>query len=112
MFFIELPGGFPYAEASRWRDDSGGLMQVVSGAIGRQKIRYEAPPAGRLPEEMASFLAWFEAPGDLDPLVFAGLAHLHFVTIHPFDDGNGRIARAIADMALALQLRRNLEITV
>lgn len=85
----------------QWRDDSGGPMQVVSGAIGRQKIHYEAPPADRLPEELARFLAWFEAPGDVDPLVIAGLAHLHFVTIHPFDDGNGRIARAIADMALA-----------
>jgi Fic family protein len=85
----------------QWRNDSGGPMQVVSGAIGRQKVHYEAPPADRLPEEMARFLAWFEAPGDLDPLVIAGLAHLHFVTIHPFDDGNGRIARAIADMALA-----------
>ena len=85
----------------QWRNDSGGPMQVVSGAIGRQKVHYEAPPADLLPEEMARFLAWFEAPGDLDPLVIAGLAHLHFVTIHPFDDGNGRIARAIADMALA-----------
>ena len=85
----------------QWRDDSGGPMQVVSGPMGRQKVHYEAPPAGRLPEDMARFLAWFEAPGDVDPLVIAGLAHLHFVTIHPFDDGNGRIARAIADMALA-----------
>lgn len=85
----------------QWRDDSGGPMQVVSGPMGRQKVYYEAPPAGRLPDDMARFLAWFEAPGDVDPLVIAGLAHLHFVTIHPFDDGNGRIARAIADMALA-----------
>ena len=85
----------------QWRDDSGGPMQVVSGPMGRQKVHYEAPPAGRLPEDIARFLAWFEAPGDVDPLVIAGLAHLHFVTIHPFDDGNGRIARAIADMALA-----------
>jgi Fic family protein len=86
-----------------WRDDSGEPMQVVSGPIGRQKVHYEAPPAARVSEEMESFLSWFEAPGHAgaDPLFVAGLAHLRFVTIHPFDDGNGRIARAIADMALA-----------
>ena len=85
----------------RWRDDSEGAMQVVSGPIGRQKVHYQAPPADRLPDEVARFLKWFETPGDIDPLLFAGLAHMWFVTIHPFDDGNGRIARAIADMALA-----------
>jgi Fic family protein len=84
-----------------WRHDSGGPMQVVSGPIGRQKVHYEAPPAARVSQEMKRFLTWFEAPGDTDPLFVAGLAHLWFVTIHPFDDGNGRIARAIADMALA-----------
>jgi Fic family protein len=84
-----------------WRDDSGGPMQVVSGPIGRQKVHYEAPPASRIPGEMKRFLKWFEKPGHTDPLLVAGLAHLWFVTIHPFDDGNGRIARAIADMALA-----------
>ena len=76
-------------------------MQVVSGPIGRQKVHYEAPPAACVPKEMDRFLSWFEAPGNTDPLLIAGLAHLWFVTIHPFDDGNGRIARAIADMALA-----------
>jgi Fic family protein len=84
-----------------WRDDSEGPMQVVSGPHGREKVHYEAPPADRIPDEMAKFLRWFEQPGDMDPLLIAGLAHLWFVTIHPFDDGNGRIARAIADMALA-----------
>ena len=84
-----------------WRNDSGGPMQVVSGPIGRQKVHYEAPPAARVREEMKRFLRWFQAPGDTDPLFVAGLAHLWFVTIHPFDDGNGRMARAIADMALA-----------
>src|SRR5437660_433365 len=78
-----------------------GPMQVVSGPIGRQKVHYEAPPAARVPREMDRFLNWFDAPGNTDPLLIAGLAHLWFVTIHPFDDGNGRIARAIADMALA-----------
>ncbi len=84
-----------------WRDDSGGPMQVVSGPSGREKVHYKAPPAARLPEEINRFLDWFESPGQADPLLVAGLAHLWFVTIHPFDDGNGRIARAIADMALA-----------
>jgi len=76
-------------------------MQVVSGPIGQQRVHYQAPPAGRLPEEMARFLSWFESSSNTDALLVAGLAHLWFVTIHPFDDGNGRIARAIADMALA-----------
>jgi Fic family protein len=69
--------------------------------MGKEKIHYEAPPAERVPVEMTHFLAWFDDPDDTDPLLAAGLAHLWFVTIHPFDDGNGRIARAIADMALA-----------
>ncbi len=85
----------------QWRDGSDGPMQVVSGPMGKQKVHYEAPPANRLPDEMTIFLNWFEAPGDLDPLLIAGLAHMWFVTLHPFNDGNGRIARAIADMALA-----------
>ena len=84
-----------------WRDDSTGPMDVVSGAIGKEKVHYQAPPAERLSDEMAKFLTWFEGPKDTDPLLTAGLAHLWFVTIHPFDDGNGRIARAITDMALA-----------
>ena len=84
-----------------WRDDSDGPMQVVSGPLGKENLHYEAPPAARLPEEIARFIKWFEHPGNIDPLIRAGLAHLWFVTIHPFEDGNGRIARAIADMALA-----------
>jgi len=93
--------GMSKIRVGNWRDDSHGPMQVVSGPVEREKIHYEAPPAERLPEEMAKFLRWFEQPGDTDPLLIAGLAHLWFVTIHPFEDGNGRIARAIADMALA-----------
>jgi Fic family protein len=93
--------GLQKITVGNWRDDSGGPMQVVSGPIGRQRIHYEAPPAARVPEDMDRFLSWFEAPGKIDPLLIAGLAHVWFVTIHPFDDGNGRIARAIADMALA-----------
>ena len=84
-----------------WRDDSSGPMQVVSGSIGRERVHFEAPAATRLNEEMQAFLDWFNASADTDEVLKAGLAHLRFVTVHPFDDGNGRIARAIADMALA-----------
>ncbi len=93
--------GMTKIRVGNWRDDSSGPMQVVSGPIGREKVHYQAPPADRIAGEMTTFLRWFEQPGDMDPLLVAGLAHLWFVTIHPFDDGNGRIARAIADMALA-----------
>lgn len=85
-----------------WRNDMNGPMQVVSGAIGRQKIHYVAPPANRLPIEMSKFLAWINASTTTEPaLIRAGLGHLWFVTLHPFDDGNGRIARAIGDLLLA-----------
>lgn len=85
-----------------WRDDAHGPMQVVSGPVGRQKVHYEAPPAKRLPAELARFLDWVNAPDAREPaLLRAGLGHLWFVTLHPFDDGNGRIARAIGDLLLA-----------
>jgi Fic family protein len=84
-----------------WRDDATGPMQVVSGPIGKERVHYQAPAARRLDAEMSAFLKWFETEAALDPVLKAALAHLWFVTIHPFDDGNGRIARAIADMALA-----------
>lgn len=93
--------GMTKIRVGTWRDDSTGPMQVVSGPIGKEKVHYEGPPASRLPDEMRKFITWFEEPKDADPLLIAGLAHLWFVTIHPFDDGNGRIARAITDMALA-----------
>lgn len=84
-----------------WRDDKTGPMQVISGPFGKEKVHYEAPAAEHLDAEMKAFLDWFNDGDDIDPVQKAGLAHLWFVTIHPFDDGNGRIARAIADMALA-----------
>jgi Fic family protein len=84
-----------------WRDDSQGPMQVVSGPVGRHKIHYEAPPADRVESEMRRFFAWFEGNEQEDPLLKAAIAHLWFVTIHPFEDGNGRIGRAIAEMCLA-----------
>lgn len=84
-----------------WRDDAKGPMQVVSGTAGRQKVHFEAPPARRVNAEMLVFLKWFNLGAEPDRVVSAGLAHLWFVTIHPFDDGNGRIARAVGDMALS-----------
>ncbi|WP_133511209.1 Fic family protein [Candidatus Thiosymbion oneisti] len=84
-----------------WRPESAGAMQVVSGPIGREKVHFQAPDADRLDVEMEAFLTWFEADQGIDPVLKAGLAHFWFVTIHPFEDGNGRIARAIADMSLA-----------
>jgi Fic family protein len=84
-----------------WREDQNGPMQVVSGVTGDERVHYQAPPASRLEEEMAAFFDWFNNPTALDPVIKAALAHLWFVTLHPFDDGNGLIARAIADMTLA-----------
>jgi Fic family protein len=92
--------GMRQIAVGRWRDDSRGPMQVVSGSIGQDRVHFEAPPAARIDDEVAAFLRWFEAEDGTDPVLRAGLAHLWFVTIHPFDDGNGRIARAIADKAL------------
>ncbi|MDO8959913.1 MAG: Fic family protein [Rhodocyclaceae bacterium] len=93
--------GLTLIHTGRWRDDAAGPMQVVSGSVGRRRVHFEAPPARLLDAEMAQFLAWFNTGGEPDPVVKAGLAHLWFVTLHPFDDGNGRIARAVGDMALA-----------
>lgn len=89
--------------AGNWRDDAGGPMQVVTaGVVGKAgKVYFEAPPAAALEREMRNFLDWFNAPPETDPALKAGLAHWWFITIHPFDDGNGRIARAITDMLLA-----------
>jgi Fic family protein len=84
-----------------WRPLSAGPMQVVSGPIGREKVHFEAPIASRIDGEMTLFLKGFESISITDPILKAGLMHFWFVTIHPFEDGNGRIARAIADMALA-----------
>jgi Fic family protein len=82
-------------------------MRVVSGRIGRERVHFEAPPRTRLDAELERFLAWFGAPAhDVDGLVRGGLAHLWFVTLHPFEDGNGRLARAISDMALAQDERQ------
>lgn len=93
--------GLSRIRVAGWRDDAGGPMQVVSGPLGRQKVHYEAPPADRLAVETEQLLAWLNADSGEPSLIKAGLGHLWFVTLHPFDDGNGRIARAIGDLLLA-----------
>ncbi len=90
-----FPTGYSGLAKSRvgaWRDDASGPMQVASGLIGRQRVRFEAPPADRLEGETSRFLDWLNEPSNEPPLLKAGLGHLGFVTLHPFDDGNGRIA--------------------
>ncbi|MDA3799448.1 MAG: Fic family protein [Kiritimatiellae bacterium] len=99
-----FPGGYSginKISVGKWRDDSLGTMKVVSGTVGKDIIHYQAPDALNLPKEMSKFLKWFNCEQTTDIVVKAALAHLWFVTIHPFEDGNGRIARAIADMLLA-----------
>ncbi|MEB4589472.1 Fic family protein [Candidatus Thiothrix sp. Deng01] len=99
LFPTGFSGMYPIVVGA-WRPLSAGPMQVVSGAYGRERVHFEAPEANRLPAEMAAFLQWFGEDDGIDPVLKAGLAHFWFVTLHPFEDGNGRIARAIADMAL------------
>ena len=86
---------------ANWRKDTNGPMQVVSGPIGKEKVHYQAPSSDKIEFEMARFLDWFENEHEIDLVLKAAIAHLWFVTIHPFDDGNGRITRAITDMILA-----------
>jgi len=93
--------GLSKIRVGQWRDDNSGPMQVISGAFGRERVHYRAPPADRVAHEMSRFLDWLNAPPNLDPVLKAAVLHFWFVTIHPFEDGNGRIARAIADLALA-----------
>ncbi len=84
-----------------WRRDEHGPMQVVSGPLGKERVHFRAPAAERLEDEMSKFLDWFNGDSEIEPMLRAATSHFWFVTIHPFDDGNGRIARAIAEMALA-----------
>ena len=93
--------GMRRISVGKWRDDKTGPMQVVSGAVGRETVHFEAPPAKAVAKEMRAFLKWFNGKHRTDPVLAAGIAHLWFVTVHSFDDGNGRIARAITDLALA-----------
>ena len=93
--------GMTPIRAGAWRDDAKGPMRVVSGPIGHETVHYEAPGAARIEREMTAFLQWFNQENAIDAVLKSGIAHFWFITIHPFDDGNGRIARAIADMLLA-----------
>jgi len=93
--------GMHVITVGNWRDDSDGPMQVVSGPVGRERVHYQAPPAEQMSVEMARFLKWINQPITHDLLLASGLAHFWFVSLHPFEDGNGRIARAVADMMLA-----------
>ncbi len=101
LLFPTGKSGMYKITVGNWRTDEQGPMQVVSGAMGQERIHYEAPEAVRLNTEMNSFLTWFNTVHQIDPVLKAAIAHFWFVTIHPFDDGNGRIARAITDMQLA-----------
>ena len=93
--------GMTKITVGHWRSEEAGPMQVISGRIGRVKVHFEAPPAERVPAEMECFLAWFNSEEAIDPVIKAVVAHIWFVTIHPFEDGNGRIARALTDLLLA-----------
>lgn len=93
--------GLTRIRVGTWRDDSSGPMQVASGYAGRETVHYQAPPAPMLETQTQRFFDWFNADTAGDALIKAGLAHLWLVTLHPFDDGNGRISRAVGDMALA-----------
>ena len=85
----------------QWRDDASGPMQVVSGAMGREKVHFQAPSASLVGAEMKLLIDWLNTEISLDPVIKAGIAHFWFITIHPFEDGNGRIARALTDLLLA-----------
>lgn len=101
LLFPSGKSGMRKIRVGAWRTDARGPMQVVSGRIGREKVHFVAPEAGRLNIEMDRFLLWFNGTTGIDPVLKAAIAHLWFVTIHPFEDGNGRIARATSDMQLA-----------
>ena len=93
--------GMKKMTVGQWRLPESDPMQVVSGPLGRERVHFEAPSADRIPREVSIFLKWFNSSKDMDPVLQSGIAHFWFVTLHPFEDGNGRISRAIADMALA-----------
>ena len=101
LLFPTGKSGVHKIRVGQFRNDANGPMQVVSGAIGKEKVHFQAPDAADLKKEMNLFLKWFNSTNGIDPVLKAAIAHLWFVTLHPFDDGNGRIARAIADLQLA-----------
>lgn len=94
--------GMHKIKIASWRDDRSGPMRVVSGPVGRENVHYEAPPAELLADEMNRFFCWWEdSRGEMDGILRSGMAHLWFVAVHPFEDGNGRVARVLSEMALA-----------
>lgn len=93
--------GMVHIDVARWRDDKHGPMQVISGSVGNRQVHFEAPPAHVIISEMETFLSWVNEKQDTDGIIKAALAHLWFITIHPFDDGNGRIARTLTELLLA-----------
>ncbi len=93
--------GMSQINVGQWRDDKQGAMQVISGPVGNRKVHFEAPPASLINSEMGTFISWVNKETDIDGIIKAALAHLWFITIHPFEDGNGRIARTLTDMLLA-----------
>jgi Fic family protein len=92
--------GMVKISVGQWRNDSKGPMQVISGPIGQEKVHFEAPPAKKIDKEMQTFISWINTKDELDGIIKAGIAHIWFVSIHPFDDGNGRIARTLTEMFL------------
>lgn len=100
LFPTGVSGSYPITVGAYRKDDKG-PMQVVSGAIGFERVHFEAPKSPLVKKEMDQFLKWFNSTHPIDPVLKAGVAHFWFVTVHPFDDGNGRLARAIADLQLA-----------
>ncbi len=101
LLFPAGRAGMRRINVGAWRTAKAGPMQVVSGPMGRERVHFEAPAAERVESEMAAFLDWHNSRPPIDPVLEAGIAHLWFVTLHPFEDGNGRIARAISDMSLS-----------
>ena len=94
--------GFHKLLIGAFRNDADGPMQIVSGPIGREKVHYEAPGAGQIHHEIRAFLSWWQTSfNKMDGIIRSAVAHLWFVAIHPFEDGNGRLARTLTDMALA-----------
>lgn len=100
--------GMHKIQVGKWREGTE-PMRVISGPIGRERVHYEAPPSGLVPAEMERFLAWWHGSrGNVEGIIRAALAHFRFITIHPFDDGNGRLARALTDMALSQDDRQRV----
>ena len=111
LWHTKLMGNTPQINAGEWRTDEA-PMQIVSGSVARPTIHYEAPPSSRVPPEMAQFLDWFNESPWMAPPVKAAVAHLYFESIHPFEDGNGRIGRAIVEKALSQGLQCPLPFSI